>query len=218
MAKNHEADLEWFLGKGETVFARSPTGTQLDKCRDMSPSPVYDTQNKRMPDKYDRRKPSPPTLECPEFDVARGADLSVITAQPTCEVRGEGRVEPDDKDLMRYASVSSRLAKVGRLDLNAVTTLELYYGDTGACWGRTKHGRIFSLYAVTTSGQALVERVEREDEGIDFLPALGRLAVIAALQGIPRKSKAWRKQALHQADKQAWVLYRSAVRCWLEVG
>ena len=218
-----ESDLEWFLGEGECVFMRSTVGAMLDRAKTMSSIPLRDDRTgKRIKDKFDRYVAQPTDRP---FAVADGADLTEIDAQPTggraIEVTPDGAVrvgnDPPHNLVVRYASVSRRLSKVGKRSVTHSRVLEVYYGDAGSKWGRTKYGRIFSLYARTPAGAQLVIDVEAKEKSPVFLTDDERLGVIAGLQGIPTQSKAWRKRALVKADEQAWALYRAACVCWLEV-
>lgn len=229
MSLRDENEIEWFLSLGEVHFMRSTTGPMLERAKVMSPSYTHDELDNRLPDKYDRRQPvgwTPPTDERgrPAGVVARGAVMTTVTANPSCgrpiEVTVDGAVrignDPPHNVVVQYASVSRRLSRVEGQSIEAGKHLRLYYGDSGAKWGRTKHGRIFSLYASTPAGKALVALVEKQDECV-FLPADDRLGVIAELQGIPSVSKLSRKRALDLADKQAWAMYRAACLVWLGV-
>lgn len=222
MPLTDESDLGWFLGQGEGNFMRSTTGPMLERAKVMSASYTYDDLSNRMSDKYDRRAPDIPDRD---FKVAHGAMMQDITAMPSgkqpVDVTPEGHVrignDPDHCVVIRYASVSRRLSRVDAYSVDAGKYLRVYYGDSGARWGRSKHGRIFSLYALTPAGSKLVAKVESEDPGVDFLPADERLGVIAALQGIPSAMKMSRKRALDMADTQAWAMYRAACLVWLGV-
>ena len=215
MTTEEETELEWYLGSGTVEFFRSTTGTMLERAKAFSPRRVSDEQGKLLSDKYDRRVAHPARRR---FMVARGAQMQEHDAQPTAEVQTPGGTEPTIKVLMRYALVSRRLARVDARSIEAGKVLRVYYGDSGARWGRTKHGRIFSLYGSTEAGAALVRRVEKVERSPVFLPFDERLGVIAALQSIPNQSKAWRRLALAEADRQAWAMYGAARKCWQEVG
>ncbi len=217
-----EDDLSWFLGLGETFFQRSPTGSQLDHARIMSARPVHDDNGNVLPDLYERR-PVPEVIQEGDTEdgpmaVADGADLELYSAHPTNAKRLNNVKAPDNKVLIRYASASSHLAKVDRRDIQSGQVLRTYYGDVGARWGRTKHTRIFALYPMTQAGMGLLERVERETPSPLFLPACERIENIAELQRIPPQAKAWRRLALADANRQAWVMYRRACKCWVDVG
>lgn len=204
-----EADLEWFLGEGECQFMRSTIGPMLDRAKLMSPRHLRDEQTgKAIADKYDRR-------------AAGGS----IDAQPTggrpIEVTPDGHVrignDPNHSVVVRYASISKHLSRVERQSVTLGKVLRVYYGDVGSRWGRTTHGRIFSLYARTPAGAKLVTDIEAKEKSPVFLTDDERLGVIATLQGIPSQSKLKRKRALDMADKQAWQLYRAACRCWSDI-
>ncbi len=215
MTADDESNLEWYLGAGTTEFFRSSSGGMLERAKAFSPNRAHDEQGKLLDDKYDRRTARPDRRK---FLVARGADMQEVDARPTAEVQTSGGTEPSIKVLMRYALVSRRLARVDERSIQAGQVLRTYYGDAGARWGRTKHGRIFSLYGSTPAGEALVKRVEGEEQSPVFLPFSERLGVIAALQSIGGQSKAWRRLALAEADRQAWAMYGAARKCWQEVG
>lgn len=219
MPGRDESDLEWYLGERPPI--KSSTGPQLEKARLMSPNPARDTHGNALPDKYDRSHvPPEPGLyvEQPHLSVATGAMMQDYDAQPTAEyhsppVDAEGEfVTPDNDDTRRRSRISTRLA---RASIEAQHVLRIYYGDQGARWGRTKHGRIFSLYGITKAGAELVRKVEEAEESPVFLPVSERLGVIAELQGIPSQSKRSRKLALDAADRQAWDMYRASCVSWL---
>lgn len=214
MPLEDESNLQWTLGMGETAFSRSTFGSTLDLAKLMSARHAYDEQDHRLDDKYDRR---PRVIPDREFQVAQGAVMQDHDARPRPPKRQESGYEPDHKTLMTFAGVSRKLAHVDAVSLQAGRVLRWYYGDEGARWGKTKHGRIFSLYSHTPAGEALVEKIEAIEKSPVFLTVAERLGVIAEIQRLPMQSKMWRKRALDQADKQAWQMYRDACMCWLRV-
>lgn len=222
ISREDESTLSWFLGEGETHFARSPTGPQIEHARIMSPNPVHDDRGNVLPDLYERWEPPEVTREGDTIDgpmaVARGAMMQDHDAQPTDPKRLNNAQAPDNRTLMRYASASSHLAKVDRADLQSGQVLRTYYGDAGARWGRTKWTRLFSIYPMTPAGMGLVERVERETPSPVFLTAVERLGVIAELQGVKPEVKAWRRVALGAANRQANEMFARACQCWVAVG
>lgn len=80
-------------------------------------------------------------------------------AEPRPRERGEGSVTPDDRDLERYARVTRRLQ---RLPMIQRVRIASYTGPRGDFWGSIPGaGRLWSLYAFTGAGLALIRLTEK---------------------------------------------------------
>lgn len=136
-----------------------------------------------------------------------------LTARPKKD-SGEGSgYTPDDSALTRYAIVSRRLDLVAAAHGKAmVEVLVAYYGDVGSRWGRTPHGRLFAVYALTGAGHKLVRMsMARTSEGIT-LSAAERIGVEAETEKTQPKPN--RRALLDAAAGQALTLYERASAAW----
>jgi hypothetical protein len=134
-----------------------------------------------------------------------------VTAYPTAEVVEARGYEPNHAVLQKYGRISRRLDAVrAKLGSAGVEVLEAFYGDVGMRWGRTKHGRLFSLYPRTKAGKKLLEKTRAKERDNDplTLSACERLGVQAELQGM--QPKGWRRELMDAAAKQAEELHLEA--------
>ena len=100
------------------------------------------------------------------------------------------------------------------MDYQSLEVLRRYYGDTGARWGRTSKGRVFSIYPLTSAGQRLLKRTRRDGDDQVTLTDCERLGVQADLQKSQPKQD--RGALLVQADEQARALLEAAAEEWEE--
>ena len=124
MQPTHAADLVWYFGEGQSTFRQSSLGVLLERAQ----AQAFDSEGKRIP---------------------RPARDDWHTMR-TSTTRREPSYTPDDVDLVRAASVSRLLR---RLPIEDAMVLQVYFGDIGERWARTRAGRLFSLYALTPAGQ-----------------------------------------------------------------
>lgn len=116
---------------------------------------------------------------------------------------------PDEGSLQRYALVSRRLDRAGSANSRVRETLTVYYGDIGARWGRTRHGRLLGLYSLTSAGKKLLLR--GGDSGVDLTPA-ERIGVEAELERAQPKPN--RRALLTAAHMQALAMFGAAAEAW----
>lgn len=112
--------------------------------------------------------------------------------------------------LVEYAKMSRDLDRVAELDGRVVSGLEIYYGDEGAVWGRTRHGRMFALYRLTRAAGQILKHGQQENP--TDLGVSARLATEAELDR--QQPKAWRRQLLNAADEQARRIYDRMCQVW----
>lgn len=115
--------------------------------------------------------------------------------------------------LVEYAKMSRQIDCVAAIDQRVVTGLEVYYGDEGAVWGRTRHGRMFALYRVTKAARQLLSRSGGENP--TELGVSPRIAVEADLDR--QQPKTWRRQLLNAMDDQARRIYDRMCVVWTRV-
>lgn len=224
---NTDGDLlERYFCQYKSAFSRSITGPMLDKAELYSSGTypcwwcyyIIDKDGKR----HNSHSPGirPDGQWCEECNGTGFLSLELedekeLTARPTAEVVEAKGFEPDHGMLQDYGRISRRLDKVkemaGRL---ALKTLEEYHGDTGAKWGRTRWGRIFSIYPLTASGRRLLIRILADDKTNEvLLTPVERLGVQAELQRV--KPQDWRQALLGSALVEAEALYQTAVDAWI---
>lgn len=214
IALGDEADLEWYFGPGQSAFERSTFGAMLEACERAS----FTTTKCARCD-------GDGVLDVGSLSVAKWCpacggtgyrerrarhDRGPVTAQPTAEDKGGRGYTPTEHALERYAAVSRRL---DRVESQHVEVLAAYYGDTGARWGRTRHGRVFAVYALTPAGHKLV-RMAMLGSGTDgvHLSASERIGVQAELEKTQPKQQ--RRALLDAADRQARELVDAASVAW----
>lgn len=159
----------------------------------------------------------------------RCRDCRGVSGAVTCECGGKGYLvcepafpagsseevgyTPDEGALQRYALVSRRLDRAGDSSGRVRETLGVYYGDVGARWGRTRHGRLFGLYALTPAGKKLLMR--GGESGTTLTPA-ERLGVEAELERAQPKPN--RRALLTAAHMQALEMFGTAALAWNGAG
>lgn len=89
-----------------------------------------------------------------------------LTAEPTgSSVEGSDNA-PSEGALTLYALTSRQLEAVRNVSDVSARAIEVLFGDIGARWARTHHGRMFALYHLTPAGKRLVkwadDRVAKE--------------------------------------------------------
>jgi len=134
MQTNHEQDLLWYFGEGQSTFRHSSFGDVLERAQALA----FDSEGQRIP----RRSRD---------------DWHTM---PVSSSRREPSYTPDDGDLVRAAGISRRLRRLGPEE---AMVLHVYYGDIGARWARTRPGRLFSLYGLTDAGQKWLTTVPAGD-------------------------------------------------------
>lgn len=249
MPLGDEAKLQWYFGVGMAAFERSPMGAMIDRLDLLAnhrERRCKKCENGALPNGRDCPA-CKGTGFLARFQAAAPPLRTGYCRCPTCKGRGEhaGKVcsqcdgdryisedvnayanpdhaeasgyLPDDTSLQRFAWVSRRLALLPGM-LHA-EVLEAFYGDAGARWGLTRHGRILALYPLTRKGSAWSAAARKESEkhrkSSDLSPS-EILGVQAELEKSQPKRE--RRAALDTCERQAKVLYVQAVRAWLDVG
>jgi hypothetical protein len=225
-----EAALQWFFGRGSTVFERSTFGAMLDRldkdAHTSTPCTLCEGAGileeggfaiKKVGDDFDER-----TVEhggwCPRCrgtgftPVRTRKSKEALTARPSKPPIEGGGEAPDDTALTRYAVTSRRLSTVERSDPEAIEVLAAYYGDAGCRWGRTRHGRLFAVYALTPAGCKLIKMaLEGRQDAIEMSDH-ERIGVAAELEQTQPKRQ--RRALLDAAAVQALELVRKAAVAW----
>jgi hypothetical protein len=127
-------DLEWFLGLGIARCHKSTMGGMLERAESLA----FDSDGNRIPlpeDKWLCMMPKKQNTE--PFYELEFRELFLI-----------GRMS---RTMIAVASKSTASARV----------LEVLYGDAGARWGRTDHGRDAAIYHLTTTGQKVLGAIRR---------------------------------------------------------
>ena len=140
LPRKDQSDLMWFLGEGQTVCERSPTGQQLAVAETYA---VAGTREEGMRAGVCIHCDGDGCEEC-EWTGANGAVYS--TGQEP-----EYRETPHDPALLRYAAVSRRLLRMRPRGLAVV--LCAYWGTEGDRWGRRMRGRVWAIISLTLEGQ-----------------------------------------------------------------
>jgi len=195
-----EADLDWYFGAGQTLNERSPFGAILDR------QALYHVPRHIDPELFraqlDRKPHEPPP--------------GALTARPRGGSEPASGNSPEEGLIRRYAHISRLLKRLGQQDADAVLILAAYYGDQGARWGRTPHGRLFALLPLTPAGMQLLRRSRKRARAVDLgLSSAEQLGVEVEVQAV--QPHAWRTLLIEQAKRQAWTAYAGACRLFAEV-
>lgn len=183
LSPGEEAALDWYFGEGQGLLFRSSLGTMLERAA------LY-AQPYVLPD-----------------------ERPVVEARPTAETREPGGYNIDEGVLSRYARVQKRIQGVQHQDPHSVRVLSLYYGDIGARWGRTTHGRLLAVASETPCGVKLCERARRRTQAAPRATPdeqLGALLEVQRVQPEPARELLLRR-AMHEAlcdYVHACTLYR----------
>jgi len=87
--------------------------------------------------------------------VCCGTGSPLLTADITAGRQPSVGFLPDDRKLELFAQCARRLMLVSAVAPILTATLKAFYGNVGARWGATKHGRIFGVFELTRSGSRL---------------------------------------------------------------
>lgn len=232
-----EASLTWFFGRGQSTFQRSTfagileridfdayTSTRCGRCRGegiLEDGGFYlrTVKNEITLEEVTVEVEAEHGGWCPRCRGTGSTPLrrkdnrdALLTARPTAEHAAAGGYVPDDFALRKYALVSRRLDRVASVDPLLVEALASYYGDAGARWGRTRYGRLFTLYALTPAGHKLVRMSMRSTSDAITLTAIERIGVEADLDAQQPKPK--RRALLDAAARQAAELYDRMCDAW----
>lgn len=247
MPLGDESRLTWYFGIGQTAFERSTTGAMLERaevfawcekrCRKCDHGALADgsecgackgtgyigaksSGSKASGTGY-RRCPGcrglgtnrqGDTCQQCDGDLYISEDVNAFASPSKDDATG---YTPDDYQLAIYARVSRRLARLPA-SIHA-DVLQAYYGDLGARWGRTRHGRLFAVYHLTPKGSRWASDSRRESEktrnSADLTPS-EIIGVQAELEKTQPKRE--RRAALDACDRQARELFAAAVQAWVE--
>lgn len=208
-----EADLTWYFGPGACAFERSTFGAMLaaierdayvsEPCGACGSTGIVEASGAWCP-----RCSGAGSV--PRRKGARSRDTWGKSVMHVRGARGDSQgYTPDDGTLTRYAVLSRRVAQ---LDARHFDVLATYYGDAGARWGRTRHGRAFAIAPLTQSGARLVEYSRSRGQSASVLAGHEILGVEAELDRTqPRRE---RRALLDAALRQAEALYCAAARAW----
>lgn len=228
-SENHDADLRWFFGRGQSAFERSNFGNQIDRLLTYT----QDHTGKRIPHPKEREADvlkwhrrwscTPNRMESVLIDGER-VDLSgepwlvalreqdpdpSLTAQHTnTPVQAQPHI-PDDDTMLRYAKVSGALS---RLTMDQYEVLNIWYGDRGAYWAM-KGSRVYGLMPRTRAGKKLL--AQHADKLGEHRPD-EILAAQASEQNTSIGTDTGRGLELKRADNQARALYENALRAYME--
>jgi hypothetical protein len=155
MLPSDEADLEFYFTKCGK-YQPSLFGPMLERAAIMR----TDSEGKPIP--------------APQINYLWRPGGEDQAMRPSMAAHKEPSYTPDVEDFHRFGCVSRRLNRVGRKDPLLRAALTAYYGDSGGRWremaipakdddGNSVRpgygpGQIVSLYALTKSGQALLEK------------------------------------------------------------
>jgi hypothetical protein len=107
----------------------------------------------------------------------RGYTLRNAVFQTAQEYRSPIAISASE--MARYGMAGRYVGLVRAKSPISAVALELYYGDIGAKWARTVHGRAFSLYLLTPAGRKLLRSADARNDAGDRTP-IERLGVLAS--------------------------------------
>lgn len=194
-----ESSLGWFFGEGVAAFERSTFGSMLDR------QALFAIEHEVRPEvivaRFARKPHEPPVFE--------------VEARPGPHKHQASGYTPDETHLARYARVSRRLRAVTEQSALSALVLEAYYGDQGVRWGRTSHGRIYAVCALTDAGLEVLRRANERARAV----RLGQSAddsLRAELDVQRVQPQPVRAALLERARRQAVALYDRASEHWDE--
>ncbi len=205
-----ERRLQWFFGPGQNVFARSTFGAQLELAKLFARST---RQCKRCRgtgfDKNDNSCAGCRGMGFVVVNRRKGqSDESKLDARPKVQQRESEGYEPDHFELIRFADVARSLQLVQQKQPGAVVVLSVFWGDEGARWATTEHGRYLSLYPLTEAGRRLLTIEKSEIE----LRECERFAALKVLQ--TKQPKDRRGALLTEAGRQSRQLNGESNKLW----
>lgn len=154
MLPSDEADLEFFFAKCGK-YQPSLFGPMLERAS------IMRTDSEGKP------------IEAPKVNYLWRPDGEDQAMRPAMAARNEPSYVPDVAEFHRFGLVSRRLNRIGKKSELLRAALTAYYGDSGSRWREMAipardedgnavrpgygPGQIVSLYALTSSGRALIE-------------------------------------------------------------
>ncbi len=212
LSPRDEANLTWFFSAGQTMFERSPMGGMLERAEQFAV----------------------PSLSVSVAVRSEAGHVigytSGIDARPTAEARNVVVHAPDDGALALYGLISRRLMLLERQLPIAVICLEALYGDLGARWAVTRHGRIAAVFHLTDAGRRLIEADDRERVAKKQPPAVlaPHLRMANEIEGargvggtgastVSRERADRRRVGLMRCERQAMELRAMACAAWSQV-
>lgn len=190
--------LDRFFSHGREE--RSPMGAILDMAE------LYSVHGpKERGPRTEEEQGHPRHCQCP-------ACSDQLDAQPTAETRQNAKDEADHDTMRLLGSVSRRLAIIRQSDPKSHDVLAAYFGDAGAKWGASEHGRINALLGLTETGKKILTKEKRKSRGAKLeLSDEKRLENTVATS----KANAVTKSLVAQARVEAMALFGRATEAWL---
>lgn len=169
LSMEDELMLTWYFGAVHLSFARSTTGSMLER------------QAARYRDSDGRR-------------VLRPENSWMC--MKVRETRREAAYEPDEELIYKLVWVSRRLEEIGKRSVMARAALELYFGDQGQHWKQRPQQQSWALVDITKTGARFYQqrRERAESEGLSVAQsAAAELAADADSQNLcPNNERAAR--------------------------
>ena len=147
ISRKDQADLMWFLGEGQTVCERSPTGQQLDVAETYAVAGKRDDGLRAGVCKSCNGDGHTEGIACVSCSGTGANGAAYRTGSDM-----EYREAPHDPALLRYAAISRRLLAMRPRGL--CTVLCAYWGHQGDRWGRELRGRVWSIISLPVEGQS----------------------------------------------------------------
>ncbi len=198
-----QADLTWYFGDGMSEFFRSPSGAMLERQENLA----FDSEGRRIP--------ILPFVRIHMTYVSRGEEIHYTApgydnnAMMVRKESFEPSYTPSLESLSRFAKVSRKLRC---MDEVSCRTMEAYYGDVGARWGRELVGRLFAIYPLTKTGRSMIAAVRAKFESSDEIRDDEVIATEADLQ--TRQPNDIRRKKLEKVRDEADDLLISAHQAW----
>lgn len=202
MSQSHmrvASDLAWLFSVGQSAFERSALGGMLERAQQTHvPTPTVSPELKLARLEASRKGEAPPDL---------------ITAQPNQKPWYEPSVEPDERALLKFGSLSRRLNAVARKNPQAARALGAAFGPVGAACARlhSEQGPLPALLHLVPSGIDELAHARKVFADKDLTePDLLRVVVIA---DAARERSSGR---MARAMEEATELLREALELWAQ--
>ncbi len=143
-------DVEWVLSVGMGKCFKSNAGALIAKLERQK----RDKPKKKQPMEHQIRM----RAEGVSCKMLPTDTWLMVVPKPPAQEAG---YEMEFRDLFRIGRVTRWLIAMERMDSQLCSALMALYGDRGARWGQTSHGRDAAIYPLTKTGQQLIDGIRR---------------------------------------------------------